>query len=318
MRSIRVRKLQMYLMLLMIAAPVDHGIAADAPLQSIDLNTFDQAKRQVALGNGITLGLIEMGDRSGRPVVLIHGYTDTSRDWVPLIPYLSPDMHLILVDLRGHGVSSKPECCYTRADLAYDVKLLLDALEVHQAVIVGHSFGSIIAQTFAEYWPERTQSVVLISSTALKFGEPKAKGEDPVLNFRPQIMKLQDPIDPDSPFMIEWFASSTPIDPELPRRERRDAAAIPVRVWVAVLYQGLTDMDLPSTLPMLKAPTLLLWGGQDTLVDQHGRRTLRAALPRAKVKVFANLSHNLFWDDPRAVADALNAFVMDPTRQTNP
>jgi len=66
-----------------------------------------------------------------------------------------------IVDIRGHGRSSKPECCYGRLDFAYDIKLLLDALEVQQADLVGHSLGSIITQTFAEYWPERTRRVVL-------------------------------------------------------------------------------------------------------------------------------------------------------------
>ncbi len=89
-------------------------------------------------------------------MVLIHGYTDNARDWAPMLPYLSKQFRLILVDIRGHGQSSKPECCYTRLDFAYDIKLLLDALGVQKADIVGHSLGSIIAQTFAEYWPERT------------------------------------------------------------------------------------------------------------------------------------------------------------------
>jgi len=82
------------------------------------------------------------------------------------VPYLSPHFRLILVDIRGHGRSSKPDCCYTRFDFAYDIKLLLDALGVAQADVVGHSLGSVIAQTFAENWPERTHRVVLISSSA--------------------------------------------------------------------------------------------------------------------------------------------------------
>ena len=82
------------------------------------------------LPDGERLAYLQMGDPRGRPVVLIHGYTDNARDWVPLIPYLSPKDRLIVVDLRGHGRSAKPECCYTRFDFAYDIKLLLDALHI--------------------------------------------------------------------------------------------------------------------------------------------------------------------------------------------
>jgi pimeloyl-ACP methyl ester carboxylesterase len=78
---------------------------------------------------------------------------------VPLVPHLSPHFHLILVDLRGHGGSAKPACCYTRFDFAYDLKLLLDVLAIPRADLVGHSLGSIFAQTFAELWPERTGRV---------------------------------------------------------------------------------------------------------------------------------------------------------------
>src|SRR5271168_1329698 len=117
-----------------------------------------------------------MGNASGPAVVLIHGYTDSARDWVPLLPYLSKRLRLIVVDIRGHGKSSKPECCYNRFDFAYDIKLLLDALGVQDADIVGHSLGSIIAQTFAEYWAPRTRRVVLISSTG---GPPHGAAEKP-------------------------------------------------------------------------------------------------------------------------------------------
>jgi pimeloyl-ACP methyl ester carboxylesterase len=263
----------------------------------------------VALPNGATLAYVELGDRAGRPVVLIHGYTDSARDWVPLAPYLSRDLRLILIDIRGHGQSSKPECCYTRLDFAYDVKLLLDALGVRTADIVGHSLGSFIAQTLAEYWPERARSVVLISSTALPLERPAAQGAKPAFDFRSQIRKLKDPIDPDSAFMIEWWASPTPVDEDFLRRQRRDAAAIPASIWLAVLDQGLTAMDLESTLPKLKAPTLLVWGSEDPIIGEQGRQALRAALPGAQLKVFDKLGHNPFWEDPQGVANVINTFL---------
>src|SRR5580698_5797121 len=134
------------------------GAAAALPTAApilIDLDRYEARKHFANLSNGERLAYLEMGDPKGPPVVLIHGYTDNARDWVPLIPFLSPKDRLIVVDLRGHGLSAKPECCYTRFDFAYDIKLLLDTLHIAQADIVGHSMGSLITQTFAESWPER-------------------------------------------------------------------------------------------------------------------------------------------------------------------
>jgi pimeloyl-ACP methyl ester carboxylesterase len=285
--------------------------ASPPPPLKIDLNAFDASKKSIALPNGVSLAYVDMGERSAPAVVLIHGYTDNARDWVPMLPYLSKRYRLILVDIRGHGQSSKPECCYTRLDFAYDIKLLLDALGVAQADIVGHSLGSIIAQTFAEYWPERTAHVVLISSTG---GSPSgATKQAPRFDFAAEIRKLKEPIEADSPFMIAWWDSPTPVDPDFIRRQRKDAAGIPLRVWLAVLDQGLNADDLyanlQSTLPRLKAPTLLIWGSKDPIMEEDMRQSLRKALPHAKVKIFDGLGHNPFWEDPRGVADVINAFL---------
>lgn len=280
---------------------------APAPPARIDLDAFEAMKKSVALPDGETLAYLTLGDPAGTPVVLIHGYTDSARDWVPLIPYLSPRLRLILVDLRGHGRSGKPDCCYTRLDFAYDIKLLLDALHVERADIVGHSLGSIVAQTFAEFWPERTARVVLISSSGGR--RPGAAPPPPKFDYAAAIRQLKEPIDPDSQFMIEWWSSPTPVDPDFLRRQRQDAAAIPLRVWLAILDQGLVDTDLQRTLPRLKAPTLLIWGSADPLMEEEVRQTLRAALPQAEVKIFPGLGHNPFWEQPAQCAAVINAFL---------
>jgi pimeloyl-ACP methyl ester carboxylesterase len=274
---------------------------------AVDLDRFDAAKRTVALADGVKLAYIEMGDARGPAVVLIHGYTDNARDWVPLIPYLPRKDRLIVVDIRGHGNSSKPECCYTRVDFAYDIKLLLDSLKVKRADVVGHSLGSIIAQTFAENWPERTRKVVLISST----GGPRSSAPPPstTFDYASEIRKLKEPIDPDSPFMVAWWSSPTPVNEDFIRRQRRDSARIPLNVWLAVLDQGLGTADLQATLPRLKAPCLLIWGEVDPIMGEDVRATLREALPNAQVKIFPGLGHNPFWEDPSGVASVINRFL---------
>jgi pimeloyl-ACP methyl ester carboxylesterase len=295
---------------LALLVPAVGHVANAPPAPHIDLDAFDAMKKSVALPDGVTLAYIDTGNPTGPPVVLIHGYTDNARDWVPVLPYLSKRFRLILVDIRGHGKSSKPECCYTRLDFAYDIKLLLDALSIGRADVVGHSLGSIIAQTFAEYWPERTDRVVLISSTG---GRPPGSSAPPQFDYAAEIRKLKDPIDADSPFMIAWWDSPTPVDPEFIRRQRRDSAAIPLAVWLAVLDEGLPTAtayaDLQSTLPRLKAPTLLIWGSKDPIMDEPVRKTLKDALPGAEVKIFEGLGHNPFWENPPAVARVINAFL---------
>jgi len=295
---------------LLWAALAIAGPALAAPPLQIDLDKFDALKQVAALPNGQHLAYVDTGSRTGQPVVLIHGYTDNARDWVPLIPYLSKKFRLIVVDIRGHGRSDKPECCYARIDFAYDIKLLLDTLRIQRADIVGHSLGSMITQVLAENWPQRVRKVVLVSST----GGPRAGSppKQPSYDFAAGIRKLKEPIDPDSPFMVEWWSSPKPVDPDFIRRQRRDAAQIPLAVWLAVLDQGTGFSDLQRDLPKLTAPALLIWGSDDPIMEEEGRQTLREALPSAKVKVFEGLGHNPFWEDPQAVADAINPFLLSP------
>lgn len=283
------------LALAMLAGP------APAAPRAVDSRAFDGAKPTRVLPNGVTMAFVELGDPGGKPTVLIHGYTDNGRDWAPVAPYLTKGRRLIVVDLRGHGRTSKPECCYTRLDMAYDVKLLLDALGVEKADIVGHSLGSIVTQTFAEYWPERTGKVVLVSSTA--------GGGSGGMDFVTPILALRDPIDPNSPFMHAWWHSPTPVDPAFMKLQREDSARIPANVWKAVIFQGMLGLDLKSTLPMLKAPALLVWGGKDPLMGEADRKGLTEALPSARVKLYPELGHNPFWEEPEQVAADISAFL---------
>jgi pimeloyl-ACP methyl ester carboxylesterase len=167
----------------------------------------------------------------------------------------------------------------------------------------------MISQVLAEQWPERMRKVILISST----GGPKpgTLPKKPSYDFASEIRKLKEPIDPDSPFMVEWWASPTPVNEEFIRRQRRDSANIPLAVWLAVQEQGLNTADIQSMLPKLKAPTLLIWGSKDPIMEEDVRQSLRDALPAAKVKVFEGLGHNPFWEEPEAVAKVINNFLAD-------
>jgi pimeloyl-ACP methyl ester carboxylesterase len=285
--------------------------AAAAPAISIsDLAHYDAQKKFAQLGNGLTLAYLDVGPRTAPVVVLIHGYTDSARDWQPIVPLLSTTFRLIVVDLRGHGASDKPECCYTRFDLADDVKRLLSHLNIATASIVGHSLGSLVAQTFAELWPQATRKLVLISSTGTAFGDDSSAGMPEWLK---SVAELRDPIDPESAFMHAWWhESETYNSPQFVERQRRAAAAIPARVWQAISDQCLQHTDLKFMLPRITAPTLLVWGGRDTLMGEAGRAALRTGIANSVVKDFPALGHDLFWEDPTAVTDALREFLNRP------
>lgn len=269
------------------------------------LDRYEAQKTKVVLPNQQALAFLDMGPRDASPVVLIHGYTDSSWDWAPLAPQLA-QFRLIIVDLRGHGASGKPECCYSRFDFAYDVKLLLDTLHIPQADIVGHSLGSLVAQAFAQLWPQSTRRLILISSTGTSFGTPQA----PVASWMTALESLKDPIDPDSAFMRDWWRESVTINPEFfHSRQRRAAAAIPARLWRAIGEQTLLGTDLSPMLAQIRAPTLVIWGERENLVPEAGREALLEGIANVKSRIFPGLGHDLFWEDPPAVAAVMIDFL---------
>ena len=297
-------------------------LAAHAAITEAYLQRFDARKHLIGLSDGETLAYIDIGPRDAVPVVLLHGYTDSARDWAPIAPFLSGRFRLIIPDLRGQGASSKPDCCYTRFDFAYDINLLLERLKLPGAVVVGHSLGSLVAQTFAEEWPGRTRRLILISSTGTYFGPApqgaSARACPSVATVLPASLEgaaqLKDPIDPDSAFMKSWWHESMRLNPPFfSRRQRRDAAAIPARVWRAIADQSLLGVDLRSMLPRIEAPTLLIWGGEDALEGPAGRAALRSGIKGAQVVNFPSLGHDLIWQDPRGVARAMTRFIEGPS-----
>ena len=92
-------------------------------------------------------------------------------------------------------------------------------------------------------------------------------------------------------------------------RQREDSAKIPASVWRAVIFQGLTGMELQSTLPMLKAPAMLIWGGKDPIIGEADRASLTKALPTATVKLYPDLGHNPFWEQPETLGRDITDFL---------
>jgi pimeloyl-ACP methyl ester carboxylesterase len=268
-------------------------------------------RKTVELANGMRMGYVEFGDPRKPVLVFLHGYTNSSLGYLPLGRLLARDYRVFLLDQRGHGESSKPACCYSRLDFAYDAKLFLDHFGIKRAHVVGHSLGGIVAQTFAAFWPERVDRLMIIGSTIGRRSRPSPDVPLPPPTFGPldaEIRALKDPIDPDSAFMKEWW-NVPRLDPQIQYHMRRESARIPADVWRAMLDQGEVSRDLRTTAPRITAPTLLLFGGKDALFSAEDNQDMVRWLPHAEVVTLVDLGHSLPEEDPQAVADALLKFL---------
>ena len=112
--------------------------------------------------NGATIHVRSGG--SGPVVVLLHGYGETGDMWVPLATRLARDHTVIVPDLRGLGLSSKPAGGFDKKTQAGDVSGVMDALGAGRADVVAHDIGNMVAFQFAAQKPERLRRLVLIDA----------------------------------------------------------------------------------------------------------------------------------------------------------
>jgi pimeloyl-ACP methyl ester carboxylesterase len=119
-------------------------------------------KSRFAKVNGLRLHYLAAGQ--GEPVILLHGYAQTSHMWRPLIAELAKTRTVIAPDLRGFGRSAKPPGGYDKKTMAQDIHALAASLGFKRAGIVGHDIGLMIAYAYAAQYPDEVVRIALMDA----------------------------------------------------------------------------------------------------------------------------------------------------------
>jgi non-heme chloroperoxidase len=258
--------------------------------------------RRVRLPNGVQLEIAEQGPRDGPPVVMLHGITDSRLSYQPMWHQLPKHWHAIAVSLRGHGESDRPQG-YTMPEMAGDVALLAETLQLKPMVVVGHSMGSAVAMQLAIDRPDLVHALVGMGAFA-SFAD-----KSDLRAYRDtEIEELRDPI-PDRvarEFQVSTLAA--PMDAAMLETMVAESRKVPARVWRAA-FDGLIADSFCAGLPTLNVPVLLIWGSADAFVPRADQDTLRSVLPQAQLQAYEGAGHALHWEQPARVADDLRRFV---------
>ena len=158
------------------------SIVVSSPAWARDFAFPGFAVREL-VGNGATIHVRWGG--SGPAVVLLHGYGETGDMWAPLAVDLARDHTVIVPDLRGLGLSSKPPGGFDKKTQAEDVEGVMKALNVAQADVVAHDIGNMVAFQCAARHPERVRRLVLIDAPVPGVGPWEEILKNPLLwHFR--------------------------------------------------------------------------------------------------------------------------------------
>jgi pimeloyl-ACP methyl ester carboxylesterase len=252
---------------------------------TIDINGF--ATRVWRKGAGPKLGFLA-------------GYGGLPR-WVPFLDRLAESRTVIVPSLpgfpggdRGHTVLD------THLDWVLAVRQLIDKAELAGADLVGSSVGASFAAEVAAIWPDKVKRLALIAPFGL-FDE-KDPATDPWAQKQDEIAALMT-ADPDVYKKLkEMPAGANSI--EWPIEQTRAAEA------AARVFWPLGNTRLERRLPLVAAPTLLLWGEKDRLIPRsYASAIAKAMKPRPEAKVIAGAGHLAELDRPDEVAAAVLAFM---------
>jgi pimeloyl-ACP methyl ester carboxylesterase len=129
---------------------------------SITVNAQRQISDRFANVNGVRLHYLIAG--KGEPVILLHGFAQTSRMWRPLILELAKTHTVVAPDLRGFGSPAKPTSGYTKKVMAQDIHALATTLGLRRASVVGHDIGLMVAYAYAAQYPSEVDRIVLMDA----------------------------------------------------------------------------------------------------------------------------------------------------------
>jgi len=257
---------------------------------------------------GLRVHYAEAGE--GPPLILVHGFLVSHKEWLPILPYLSQHFRCIAPDLPGWGKSDKRapgEYPYTREAYAETLVELMGALDLSRAHILGHSMGGSIAITLAADHPEVVDRLSLIDTACYPFPVPM-KGRLPLFPMLgPVIFKrLYGRSMFRDYFKNDVFAGHDTINLDRVDAYYEDFRSKPSREAAYEVLKRTIDLTpLVPKIPRVAASTLILWGAEDRLLPVGLAHRLVRELPEARLHILEGAAHAPNEEIPERTAELI-------------
>lgn len=275
------------------------------PWTAVDWSDFE---RSVDL-EGRTVRFVDYG--SGPAWVLIHGMGGSWQTWLENIPALGMRHRVIALDLPGFG-GSDPLAREAKFDeYPATVFAVLDRLGISDAVVVGHSFGGVVALALAARGPERVKAIVLASGGGGHLSGLRLRMIVAVFAVGRVLMAIPG---------VSAFMSLEPvlrtllrIAVRVPHAVAPDLvrAMVPKKVGPGLTQalrlgvQGMSELDLAAVV----SPTLAVWGREDRILPLPAGQALVEGLKLAELVVIDGVGHCAMFENPRLFNDLAERFV---------
>ena len=270
----------------------------------------------------VTWSYSEGGAKNKPSILLIHGLAGTRDNWNRVAQFLTPHYHVIIPDLPSNGDTKIPESFDVSVpNVTSQMRLFIETLNVDENLhIAGHSLGGSIATVYASQYPFDTQSLFLINSAGLyKMGNtPYTKDPQALKDLivsKPGDLQdvsrqlMQNP--PVIPYQLQYAQEKLLIS-----RSEQTSKSIDQVVMLNRIYTPETFARLTRTV---EAPTLILWGRQDRIINVEVVKELHALLKRAETPVILNnVGHMPILEAEKQVAQHYLPFLAKTQTLKNP
>ena len=260
-------------------------------------------------GDGVRLHVVETGNPSGRPILFVHGFSQSWLSWRrQMFSDLGNDYRLVAMDLRGHGQSDKPRDGYADPHLwADDVAAVMRASHLEQPVLCGWSYGPIVILDYIRQYGESGLAGLSFVNGLTKLGSDEALSflSPELLNLVPGFFATETEESVRSLTSLLRLCFVQEPSPEDLYLMLGYNLEVPPYVRQALFSRSFDNDDL---LPRICSPVQVLHGAEDavvkpSIVDQH-----KAGIAHAQVKLMPGAGHAPFWDDAVAFNRHLQTF----------
>ncbi|RJG44625.1 alpha/beta hydrolase [Mesorhizobium sp. DCY119] len=268
--------------------------------------------------NGTTIHVRVGG--SGPAVVLLHGYGETGDMWAPLAAVLARDHTVVVPDLRGLGLSSKPAGGYDKKTQGSDVAGVLDTLHIDKADVVTHDIGNMVGYAFAAENPQRVTRFVLIDAPLPGIGPWEEVLKNPLLwHFRfggPDMERLvagRERIYLDR-FWNEFSADPAKFD-EASRAHYAELYALPGAMHAGFSQFAAFDQDAIDDKAFLEkggklTMPVLAVGGEKSFGPMMAT-VMRFAASDVTEGIIPNSGHWIMEENPEATIEMVTTFLSE-------
>ena len=263
------------------------------------------------LSDGTPLWYEERG--VGKPLVLLQGLQfPAGYFWQKNIDALAAHNRVIMVDLRGQGLSGKPNGDHSVSKNAADLAEFLEALDIIDAMLFGVAFGGIVALKFLQEQDSgRLRALGLCEMSPRVMSAPGWEhptfGDFPeaaALNYGNGVRADRSVLDG---FLFAAFAE--PLDPAVMAEMKAQMYLTPTET-VAAIIDDMVKPDYRDFLPQITLPTLLIYGRKNNPVMPGAvGQWMADRIPNAELVELHGGGHSVFWEDPAPFNAALNAFA---------